>query len=205
MMKRLLSGAALIAACVTACSRQPKVPVEVKDLAFAARRARYSESCAKRVVLERSVSFPVPVARGVGVRFRILYYGLTPRRAGAPRQLYPPAIVAEFDPAAGDSACTELVSAVSVEPGQTLGPSLGPAAAALSLEQYKRNEAELYSALERASSAYFSERDDAAARASAAKFLDLFDELSEPGLKQFYEELNPSFWRWARDAAGRGR
>lgn len=200
----LLSCAAML---IGGCSREARMAVEIRGLAIAAQRARYAESCLKRVVMERSSSFAVAAPKGAGVKFRLFYYGMTPMRGprpgGALREVYPPGVMAEFDPATGASSCTDFASDVAVEAGKTLGPRMGPGAEKLGLQEYKLKEAELYSALEQSSAAYFAGRKDNAALADTRDFLERFVLLSEPGLLPFYRELNPDFWKWAEDLTGR--
>jgi hypothetical protein len=68
---------------------------------------------------------------------------------------------------------------------------------------FDSRKSDLYLAIEKVAEAYFDDDNGQDAKDLANDFFDQFSYLSEPGLKQFYYDLNPEFWQWVEKLTGK--
>jgi hypothetical protein len=134
--------------------------------------------------------------------FRVFFYSMSSaEESGKEPGVLVPELVAEFDSPLTDSYCKKL-SYKNTEK-KSFGPRYSPEVLALDFDQLEGKQNDYYIALDKVSQAYFTGANDNQAAKTANDFLDQFLYLAEPGLKQFYLDLNPGFWDWLEQLTGR--
>lgn len=177
-------------------SAVPALAAPLTPLSAASDAARRSPACASRVPMEYAQSAPVPVRRGGGVRYRVMFY----RAVGEgpmddDLQVLSHVLVAEFDPNGAAVDCKVPVAFPKRKNRfAPLGPMLSAASLKMTGDAYQEREAKLYAAIERAAGAFAAGKKDAKA---AAAFRALFEDHAEPALKEHYRSLAPEFFAWA--------
>ena len=158
-----------------------------------AEKVRSSPSCSKIVPMEFGRTFPVPVA---GKQFMVLFYPLfvSPGKSEA----MTPAFSARFArDASGADACAPLIAPHA----RSLGSAVP---AGLSMKAYYKADASLFASLDKTAALYFAGGSPAPAdKAALGEFVDAFTTIAEPGLLPDYYAVNPDFWEWLRQEAGR--
>lgn len=198
-MTRPLSLAALLL-LASACRRPAQTPAAGR-LAETVRQARNLGSCASIVPQEWPAGWPVPSPVPGGGRFSLFFYPLAGGPDEGPR-MSEPAADASLDLSAGISAACKRRPGT---PKEIKGARWTAAAEKLDTDAFDARAERLYALTEAAGAAFAANRpsptrDDAAA---AREYLELFELLAEPPLLPEYYRLNPRFWEWVRQAAGR--
>jgi len=172
------------------------------------KNARYSPTCEKMVPMGGIAGYPIPLKIANGERiYQAFFFGLNPSYPGAltpgqEPQLVPPAIVAELH-LDGTALCSRLITSPEIKPLADYGPRFSSEANKLSTGAFDSHKNDLYLAIERVAKFYFADDNGQNAKDSANNFFDQFTYLFEPGLKQFYYELNPDFWQWLEKLTGK--
>lgn len=168
------------------------------DLADTAHYTRYAAGCVKKVLMGHSPSLPIPVLTLKGLRYALMYYPTSsPDGSSGPDAVaYPPTVIAEFDAEGRDIICRNPPAIRGADFSRPMGPAISAAAKTLSVEEYDKRAAMYYSTLETVGNAYAKRKSDARSQRAALDFRSLFDELSEPGLKEAYRAMSPKFWSW---------
>jgi hypothetical protein len=184
-------GTGLIA-CQGAGNWQAKLDAE--PLYQRANALRQSPSCRRLVYLEYGHSFPVP-SRGSEDRFSVLFYPIIV--APGKSVVVTPAVIGSFAPRAGDETCVALSTANL----RALGPAVP---SGISGVRYYQVAFALYSSLPRVARLYRKGlKLGSAERKDVQALADAFLGLAEPPLLAEYYRLNPEFWEWLRQNAGR--
>lgn len=203
-MKRALSLVALLGLC-GAC-RRPAAPEAAPEaapgrLAEAVRQARNLGNCAAIVPQEWPAGWPVPSAAPGAARFSLFFYPLSGAPDEGPR-MFAPGADAALDLAKGLAASCRPRAGARRE---LKGPRWTEAAEGLDTEAFDTEADRLYALTEAVGRAFAAGRPvpSKADAAAAREYLALFETLAEPPLLVEYYRLNPRFWEWVREAAGR--
>lgn len=195
---KFLSLIALLGLC--AACRRPQAPAPGR-LAEAVRQVRGLGNCAALVPQEWPAGWPVPSPVPGGGRFDVFFYPLGGTPDEGPR-MSEPAAEAALDLSAGLAATCRPRAGTRRE---LKGPRWTPAAERLDSDAFDAQAERLYALTEAAGAAFAAGRaaPTAADAAAAREYLGLFETLAEPPLLAEYYRLNPRFWEWVRQAAGR--
>jgi hypothetical protein len=186
----------LLAALIwAACSRKPAEAPEPALQRFVSVVAA-EEPCARAIPSQWSRSWPVPVAHGGRLSYRVFFFG----RDGDARQgfrFHQDEGGAEFTPDGRVVSCSKRAASgapFSAAPGGT------PEQFAATLAK----ERALYAATERVAALFaagqpLTEED----KKRVAEFAAAFAERAEPRHAAAYRALNPDFWKWVEANGGR--
>ncbi len=173
---------------------------------------RVEQSAAIRSLIPETfrLSLWVPVLQSATCNLYLAaFYYETPVALGRPRKIYRPSRQIVVDPQSGrlvgysDAAyadfAPELTTAETAGDPRPVVGEVGPKdVPARSIEELQALFQKLYSAYDRILSLCFQPNDQLSLpdRADIKEFALLFDRLVEPGLKPFYQSLNPIFFAW---------
>lgn len=198
-MKRAIVLLALLGPC-DACRRPAPAP-ETGRLSEAMRQARNLGNCAALVPQEWPAGWPVPSPTPGGGRFNLFFYPLGGTPDGGPR-MSPPAAEAVLTLAdRTDAVCRKLNGSRK----ELKGPRWTDATERLDSDSFDAQAERLYALTETVGAAFAADRrpPSTADAAAAREYLALFETLAEPPFLAEYYRLNPRFWEWIRETAGR--
>ena len=180
---------------IGACRKAPEAPVTQSKLQQAMQGLNEQEPCDRLIPMEWPSSWPVPTGAKVGREFKVFFYPLG--KSSGHVHATVPLGEATFDADTGKpSACQRLPGDLRELPGERWGQTV----AAITMQEFQRRTAVLYTVTEEVSGLYAARPPlDDKQRQKLADYRKLFLDLAEPVLLEYYRALNPDFWKWLAD------